>query len=235
MLAIYVVDDIECAASITASLCSRLYLHTHGTRTLSQNSARGDQSKEHALRTAPKPKPKFDPVTNQWVVKSWDGTVAGIPNGECRQFDHLLNGTDAPANAARATNRTSASIPPTTNDNRTNDTTTNTNDSTQTIAKQPFAIIDEISPDSPASTAGLELNDLLLQFDNIDHTTNHYNFTAIAKLLSEKEGQIVRVTVRRCKTMEWGEVIEEIVDLELMPQKWAGRGLLGCHIRRYEE
>lgn len=97
----------------------------------------------------------------------------------------------------------------------------------------PFARIDEVFPNSPASTAGIQLNDLLLQFDSID-ATNHENFSAIAKLLPNKEGQSVQVKVRRKRDMDWGEVYE-VKELRLEPRKWEGRGLLGCHITKYEE
>ena len=39
---------------------------------------------EKKARLAPKPKPKFDPKSGKWVVKSWDGSVAGVENGEMR-------------------------------------------------------------------------------------------------------------------------------------------------------
>eukprot|EP00956_Cyclotella_meneghiniana_P005182 scaffold6460_cov50-Cyclotella_meneghiniana.AAC.1 len=52
------------------------------------------EDEERALRTAPKPKPKFDPITGQWVVKSWDGSVAGVKGGENRKFHDLLATTD---------------------------------------------------------------------------------------------------------------------------------------------
>jgi S1-C subfamily serine protease len=170
--------------------------------------------------------------------------VAGIEKGEGRQFDDLLANVDndvttsaaatsetvrtGAGSTGSATNVDASSVTNQTNSNSNTTTTSNTQ-----IPLTPFAIIDEVSPSSPASTAGIELNDLLLQFDTIDHT-NHDNFSAIARLLPTKEGKAINVKVRRCKTMEWGEV-HEVLDLELMPRKWSGRGLLGCHISKYDE
>ncbi|KAL7511439.1 hypothetical protein ACHAXN_011086 [Cyclotella atomus] len=204
------------------------------------SSKQSDESTEKALRTAPKPKPKFDPVTNQWVVKSWDGSVAGITDGEGRQFDDLLAnaaaGDDGGGVGGAADIAARSSSNSTVNASSVNATTTTNSNSTSTPTTQiltPFAIIDQVSPSSPASTAGIQLNDLLLQFDNIDHT-NHENFSGIAKLVQEKEGRSINVKVRRCKVVEWGEV-SEVLELELMPRKWSGRGLLGCHISKYDE
>ena len=113
-----------------------------------------------------------------------------------------------------------------------NATTTTTTTTTTTQILTPFAVIDEVFPNSPASIAGIQLNDLLLKFDDVD-STNHDDFAAIAKLLPGKEGKVVNVKVRRSRDMDWGEVIET-VDLELKPKKWDGRGLLGCHISKYD-
>ena len=42
------------------------------------------EEEEKRLRQAPKLKPKLDPKTGKWVVKSWDGLVAGIEGGDAR-------------------------------------------------------------------------------------------------------------------------------------------------------
>ena len=191
------------------------------------------EDEERALRTAPKPKPKFDPITGQWVVKSWDGSVAGVKDGENRKFHDLLATTDGSNDnsavgndsvnsiIANETNNASAS----THSSEEATPTTTTQQTTQILT--PFALIDEVSPNSPASMAGIQVNDELLQFDTIN-ATNHENFSAIAKLLPEKEEKEIRVKVRRRREMDWGEVYE-VKELILKPRKWEGRGLLGCH------
>ena len=212
---------------------------------LQQNTSKQDDT-ERALRTAPKPKPKFDPITNQWVVKSWDGTVAGIQDGDKRQFDDLtLTTTTHSSNTGNIANTSTFAVDNEAGRRDTNNTTSTAQTIPESTTPQqqqqqsntriltPFARIDEVFPNSPASTAGIELNDLLLQFDTID-ATNHENFSAIAKLLPTKEGQCVQVKVRRKREMEWGEVYE-VKELKLEPRKWDGRGLLGCHITKYDE
>lgn len=136
--------------------------------------------------------------------------------------DDTSNAIGSVANHENESTTSSPVANPTSN----NPTTTNTQILT------PFAVIDEVFPNSPASIAGIQLNDLLLKFDNVD-STNHDDFAAIAKLLPGKEGKVVNVKVRRSRDMDWGEVIET-VDLELKPKKWDGRGLLGCHISKYD-
>ena len=124
---------------------------------------------------------------------------------------------------ANETNNASAS----TNSSEETTPTTTTQQTTQILT--PFALIDEVSPNSPASMAGIQVNDELLQFDTINSTNrNHENFSAIAKLLPEKEEKEIRVKVRRRREMDWGEVYE-VKELILKPRKWEGRGLLGCH------
>ena len=168
-------------------------------------------------------------------MKSWDGSVAGVKGGEDRKFHDLLatadgNGDSAvgndSANSINANEINTASA--STNNSEQTASTTSTQQTTQILT--PFALIDEVSPNSPASMAGIQVNDELLQFDTIN-ATNHENFSAIAKLLPEKEEQEIKVKVRRRRGMDWGEV-HEVKELILKPKKWNGRGLLGCHITK---
>ena len=199
-----------------------------------------DDEEEKKLRLAPKPKPKFDATTGKWVVKSWDGSVAGVPDGEKRSFDNL----DAPPIVAEdVTERPSSS--PSGRDN-----TSNNDDNTaqqQRLERQrvasiqgnatPFAIIDEVSSNSPAFEAGIKENDVLLRFGSVD-STNHRDFKAIAELLpiAASANESITVVVRR-KSMELGGFAEltKTEVMELRPRPWGGRGLLGCHIRPYSD
>ena len=58
----------------------------------------------------------------------------------------------------------------------------------------PFAIIDEVSSNSPASEAGIQENDIPLQFRNVN-STNHDNCKAIAELLPMAASTNVSITV----------------------------------------
>ena len=86
---------------------------------------------------------------------------------------------------------------------------------------EPFAEIDEVASESPAATAGLRVGDTLLKFGTL-HARNHDGLRALARLTQRSVGEAIGLLVRRG---------EEHVRLELRPRRWAGQGLLGCHLR----
>eukprot|EP00804_Cyclotella_cryptica_P024550 CCRYP_014649-RA/>CCRYP_014649-RA protein AED:0.10 eAED:0.10 QI:3173/1/1/1/1/1/3/2753/344 len=199
---------------------------------------------EQQLRSAPKPAPKFDPVTGKWVVKSWDGAVAGVQDGERRRFDDLMGTNDASdyvtgtatgGGINAASDAVTSSPAATTPSNATTESFMRQQQPTEPVVAhlEPFAIIDQVFSNSPASSAGIQEGDVLLQFGPI-HSNNHENFSAIAKLVPQIAGdkKNVPIKVRRKREMELGE-ISDVIDLELWPRVWEGRGLLGCHISKY--
>ena len=215
----------------------------------------GQDEEEKKARLAPKPKPKFDPKSGKWVVKSWDGSVAGVENGEMRSFDDLYatNKSGPLASNLGAVGQSEQSNGGSSNSSIGGSAGNGTTQQQTSLQQQqqraqrnnvsfqehttPFAIIDEVSPNSPASEAGLIENDVIIRFGDIN-STNHREFRAIAELvqLTASENKSISVAVRR-KTMELGGVVEVIKTeiVELKPRTWGGRGLLGCHIRPYTE
>ena len=170
------------------------------------------------------------------MVKSWDGTVAGVKDGERRRFDDLL-GTDATedvGNSSRASNNVVLNDRSSAYANAATEYLTHQRQPTEPSGSnlEPFAIIDQVFSNSPASTAGIQEGDILIQFGPI-HSKNHDNFSAIAKLVPQIAGEnkSVSIKVRRKKEMQMGED-SDVIDLELWPQVWEGRGLLGCHISK---
>ena len=164
-------------------------------------------------------------------------------NGEMRSFDDLY----ATSNAALATNlRTNTTE---SSGSAASSTSSNTNHQQQTSQRSvslqeeqqqfttPFAIIDEVSQNSPSSEAGLKVNDVIIRFGNVN-STNHNDFKAIAELVpsAANDNKSITVAVRR-KSTELGGIAEVIKTevVELKPRTWAGRGLLGCHIKPYSE
>ncbi|CAJ1406959.1 unnamed protein product [Effrenium voratum] len=90
----------------------------------------------------------------------------------------------------------------------------------------PFATIDEVSDGSPAQTAGLRIGDQICRFGPVSlQDTGDLSacFNAIRELVPRSVGTAINVTVLR------GEPPAR-TELELVPQQWAGRGLLGCHM-----
>jgi hypothetical protein len=216
-------------------------------------TAKDNDEEEIKARLAPKPKPKFDPKTGKWVVKSWDGSVAGVEKGESRSFEDL----SATSNGALASNLARQSSSSSSNTSGGRVVAGNSDERNNSVVREqqqqqqrqnhvsfleeqsttPFAIIDEVSPNSPASEAGIKENDVLIRFGHVN-STNHRDFRAIAELLplAASENKTILVAVRR-KTSELGGVVEltKTEVLELKPRVWGGRGLLGCHIRPYNE
>ncbi|TRY79038.1 hypothetical protein DNTS_011025 [Danionella cerebrum] len=83
-----------------------------------------------------------------------------------------------------------------------------------------FASVETVTLGSPASKAGLRVGDQILEFGSVN-TQNFRNLQDIASVVQHSEGKSVRVGVFRNG---------EEVHLNLTPQQWSGRGLLGCNI-----
>jgi len=230
----------------------------------STTTAKEDEIEKRA-RLAPKPKPKYDSKTGKWVVSSWDGSVAGVEHGETRLFDNLNSNSNAAlasiARMGRGNGSNGGTSGLSSNDDgnvgtgegnvpRTGASTTQTRQQNQQqvsfqqqqqqqqqLHTTPFAIINEVTPSSPAHEANLQKGDIILHFGPI-HASNHDNFKAIAQLVPKaaKDRSAISVSVRR-KSTELGGVVEVIrtVNVELRPRTWSGRGVLGCHILPYTE
>jgi hypothetical protein len=183
-----------------------------------------EEAKESALRKAPKPMPKYDPKSARWVVKNWDGTVAGVEDGQKRSFESLNDSNDetscdttaqtSAAHSASSTSPMEMEI-----------------DMATTIASSiPFAKIDGVSPLSPAHEAGLEEGDLIVQFGPTINHSNHDHLRALMPVVataadSQQAIQIALLRKQAAKTT--------LVRLLLVPKPWPGRGLIGCHIVPY--
>ena len=63
----------------------------------------------------------------------------------------------------------------------------------------------------------MQIGDEVIKFGHID-STNNQNLTALASLVSTNVNQEIEVWVQR------GDVH---VELQLKPQRWSGKGLLG--------
>jgi len=85
---------------------------------------------------------------------------------------------------------------------------------------EPFAQIDSVADGGPAATAGVSIGDLLLKF-GVLHASNHDGLRALARLTQRSEGEIIPLLVQRGDTK---------LTLQLQPRRWAGAGLLGCHL-----
>lgn len=102
---------------------------------------------------------------------------------------------------------------------------------------QPFALVDAVSPGSPASEACIAEGDRILVFGHLrgrqagatgdagaagDDGGAAPTLADVAAVVRSHEGSPVPVVVRRAGGGE--------VALTLTPKTWAGPGLLGCHV-----
>ena len=85
---------------------------------------------------------------------------------------------------------------------------------------QPFAEIDAVAEGGPAAAAGVAVGDRLLRFGGVN-ASNHDGLRALARLTQRSEGETITLLVQRGASN---------LALQLQPRRWAGNGLLGCHL-----
>lgn len=190
---------------------------------------------EVAARTAPKPKPKYDPATGKWVVRNWDGTLSGSGSGSGgassnggQSFDSTPLSSNATAAAeAQASPDAAAAVPR---------SSASLEGAYRSV--RPFARVNSVAENSPASRAGLRPDDLLLRFGTAQiDGAHHEDSDSVMALVGQTvpqlaaEGSSILVVVRRTDPQAGANTLE----LSLTPRPWAGRGLLGCHIVPYKE
>lgn len=88
----------------------------------------------------------------------------------------------------------------------------------------PFAIIDDVTPGSPAHDAGLAVGDRVVAFGGVTAERNPSSdpLPAVAARLAACENvPVPALVIRRGAGVE----------VQVTPRRWGGRGLLGCHMR----
>lgn len=109
------------------------------------------------------------------------------------------------------------------------------------VVRPSFAAVDEVTPDSPAATAGLIVGDAIISFGAVSlrsFTTPQAAMGALPGLLREHEGREIDVSISRAIDASQGPAAaaaaaageREQFELKLTPQRWSGNGLLGCHV-----
>ncbi|XP_040842988.1 26S proteasome non-ATPase regulatory subunit 9 isoform X1 [Ochotona curzoniae] len=85
---------------------------------------------------------------------------------------------------------------------------------------EAFARVNSVSPGSPASIAGLQVGDEILEFGSVN-TQNFQSLHHISTVVQHSEMKPLSVTVLRQGQKH---------QLRLVPKRWTGKGLLGCNI-----
>ncbi|WVW83992.1 hypothetical protein I302_106017 [Kwoniella bestiolae CBS 10118] len=120
------------------------------------------------------------------------------------QTQDLPNGTPHPASSSQSTT-----------------TQLNGNAPEGEWPEKPIARVNTVAPQSPASQAGLQPNDLIYDFAGVTHLSPG-GIQAIGSVVSRSEGVSLKLLVLRG---------EQRITLHLTPRNgWGGRGSLGCHI-----
>lgn len=93
----------------------------------------------------------------------------------------------------------------------------------------PFALVDIVSPGSPAEQADMKVQDKIVAFGTVSlnaFATPSMALGALPGLLREYENRPMEILVDR----ESSGPQQNLVTLNLTPQRWSGQGLLGCHV-----
>jgi 26S proteasome non-ATPase regulatory subunit 9 len=114
-------------------------------------------------------------------------------------------------------------------------------DSVPETLDRPFAKVNSVVDNSPASTAGLKPGDLIRNFGYVN-VDNHDNLRKVAECVQGNEGVGTNIVGVECGADGWQQNIlvkvsrtvggsTQELRLTLVPRRdWGGRGLLGCHI-----
>jgi len=187
---------------------------------------------ERVARLKPKPRPKFDPVTSRWVVKNWDGSAAGLGEGDERKFDEIFAGAEVPVlspapdegRISRPINGWGGAVP--------------RNGQPEGIRgygglgaaplPPPFAKVGAVTDGSPAQSAEFMEGDVILKFGTA-HAADGRGLGGIAEAVALAAGNLdeIIVIVRRGGDNGRRSCVER---LRVRPRPWDGRGALGCHI-----
>merc|ERR1712000_751993 len=89
---------------------------------------------------------------------------------------------------------------------------------------KPFAIINSVAPQSPSSKAGLKPKDKIIRFGriNIGVAQGTDALLLVRDLVAASENERISLVIERNEN--------EMKVIRLIPAKWNGAGLLGCHI-----
>lgn len=99
-------------------------------------------------------------------------------------------------------------------------TSSNSTNSSSNQALVAFLEVTYVNSSSPADICGLQKDDQILLFGSIN-ADNFKELKQISDLVTHQCNQKIALTIKRN---------DRTLNLQLIPKKWQGRGLLGCNI-----
>ena len=88
---------------------------------------------------------------------------------------------------------------------------------------EAFYVIDRIFDESPSHSAGLKCGDLIVKFGSM--TSKNQSPQMMQNIVKQSINKQIPVVIKRNP--------EGFATLQIVPRKWNGRGLLGCHLTPY--
>ncbi|KAF7398953.1 hypothetical protein HZH66_006850 [Vespula vulgaris] len=95
-----------------------------------------------------------------------------------------------------------------------------TSDIEEPFSTEPFLRVNLVSPSSPAEVAGIQVDDLIIEFGSINYG-NFKTLKDIATLVEHSRYKSLDIKLKRGSS---------ILALTLIPRPWDGKGLLGCNV-----
>ena len=86
---------------------------------------------------------------------------------------------------------------------------------------KPFYLVDQIFEMSPAQECGLKFGDLIIQFGSMVYDNKSPKL--LMNIVQSSINKPIPVIIKRNP--------EGIIPLQLIPKKWNGNGVLGCHLK----
>lgn len=91
--------------------------------------------------------------------------------------------------------------------------------------REPFAKIVSVAPGSPADEAGLKPDDAIICFNKfLCKGSSNNPLVTLSEIVKSKIGEEIPISLVRKNENN----ILEIIDLNIRPHTWEGRGVLGC-------
>lgn len=215
------------------NLMNQIHIHLKQLAMLVDTKKADEEHHEVQARLRTKEKPTFDKLTQKWIVKNWDGTIAGVDGSRSnchRSFDNIQDESVlAPNPDDQSIIRSEHSSE---RSGRVSDDIVHhpvpevLRDSSR--RPPPLARIDDVAENSPAFVAGLRRGDIILAFGPITLPDSSIPFQEIGELVALAAGlnQSIEMLIIRATDSDFSQNLSILI----RPQPWNGRGLLGCHI-----